>query len=376
MPVQRDPVNRERTSMIRVVIVDDSPVIIELLIFALGEDKDLQVIGTAKDGQEAVRVVAEKRPDIVLMDINMPKMNGFEATRQIMETTAVPIVIMTSARDPREVAVSFEAMQAGALACLHKPTGIDHKDYAKTIEELKNTLKLMAGIPVVRRWRPIPRTDAVPEFIPTREPLPSYGIIAIGASTGGPTAIETILSRFPKNLPVPVLIVQHMSEGFTVGFVDWLEKTSGFPVSIPKNGDTLKSGHAYVAPEGFHMGLDSGHSIQLSPSPPENGLRPSVSYLFRSLKTVCGNHTIAVLLTGMGEDGADELLNLKKAGAITFAQDESSSVVFGMPGVAIKRGAALYVMPPEKITEMITGLVFPSGNRMDLSFMKQPKREV
>jgi len=189
-------------------------------------------------------------------------------------------------------------------------------------------------------------------------------------------AIEKILSLLPHNLPVPVLNVQHMSEGFTKGFAGWLEKSSGFPVTIPNNGDSLKPGHAYVAPEGIHMGIDGIRSIQLSPAPPDYGLRPSVSHLFRSINAVCGTQTIAVLLTGMGGDGADELLNLKEAGAVTFAQDESSSVVFGMPGEAIKKGAALYVMPPEKIAEMITGLVFLSENRMNMTPGRQPLREV
>jgi two-component system chemotaxis response regulator CheB len=362
--------------LIRVVIVDDSPVTLEMLMFALGEGTDFLVIGTAMDGEDAVRVVAEKKPDIVLMDINMPKMNGFEATRQIMETTPVPIVIMTSAMNPKELAVSFEAMQAGALACLHKPTGIDHKDYEKTIAELKKTLKLMAAVPVVKRWRTITRSGTVHGRIPSRESLRSYDIIAIGASTGGPAAIEKILSHLPDNLPVPVLIVQHISKGFTEGFAGWLEKSSGFPVTIPNNGESLKPGHAYVAPEGSHMGINGVCSVLLSPAPPENGLRPSVSHLFRSVNAVCGNRTIAVLLTGMGRDGADELLNLKEAGAVTFAQDELSSVVFGMPGEAIKKCAALYVMPPEKIAEMITGLVVSSGKRINMIPGKEPMREV
>lgn len=362
--------------MIRVVIVDDSQVIRELLTFALGEDPNLSIIGTAKDGEEAVRVVADKRPDIVLMDINMPKMNGFEATRQIMETTAVPIIIMTSSWDLQEVEVSFEAMHAGALACLKKPTGIDHKDYEKTIGELIKTVKLMAGIPVVQRRSPVPRTGAFPDNRPWYEYPRSYSVIAIGASIGGPAAIQTILSKFPQDLPVPVLIVQHMSDGFTAGFVDWLEKASGFPVTIPKHGDILKPGQAYVAPEGFHMGLESNRLIVLSHAPKENGLRPSVSYLFRSVNAVSGNHTIAMLLTGMGEDGAEELLNLKKAGAVTFAQDEVSSVVFGMPGVAMRKGAALYVMPPEKIAEMIINFVMRPSFRVNMIPGNEPGLEV
>ena len=351
--------------MIRVVIVDDSPVVLELLRFVLDDDPDLQIIGTARDGEEAIRIVAEKKPDIVLMDINMPKMNGFEATRKIMQTTPVPIIIITSARDPKEVAVSFEAMQVGALACLQKPLGIDHKEFEQTARELKKTVKLMAGIPVIRRWSSIVHPGTVPECIQSRQPSHIFGVVAIGASTGGPVAIETILSLLPHNLPVPVLIVQHMSEGFTEGFVNWLKNSSKFPVIIPSNGEALKPGYAYVAPEGFHMGMDKNHTIRLSPAPPENGLRPSVSYLFRSVHAICGNHVIAVLLTGMGDDGSDELLKLKNAGAVTFAQDEGSAVVFGMPGVAIKRGAALYVMPPEKIAVMITDLISPKGNQMN-----------
>lgn len=351
--------------MIRVVIVDDSPVILELLTFGLMEDPLLQVVGTAHDGEDAIRVVAEKHPDIVLMDINMPTMDGFEATRRIMETNAVPIVIMTSARDPREVAVSFEALQAGALACLQKPTGIDHPEYGRTMGELTRTVKLMAEIPVVRRWGTRTETGEVPRF-PPREPAHTIRMIAIGASTGGPGAIETILAGLPHNLPVPVLIVQHISEGFTQGFVDWLEKTSGFPVTIPDNGDLPKPGHAYVAPEGYHMGLDSHFAIQLVRGQRENNLRPSVAHLFRSVNAVCGNHAIAVLLTGMGEDGAEELLQLKNAGALTFAQDEGSSIVFGMPGTAVKRGAALYVMPPEKIADMITYLVSQKAHTMNI----------
>lgn len=360
--------------MISIIIVDDSPVSLELLKFSFSEDKDIRVIGTAKDGEEAVRVVALKKPDLVLMDINMPKMNGFEATRHIMETNPVPIVIMTATLDPDEVAVSFEAMQAGALACLQKPTGIDNPDYINTMGTLKKTIKLMAGIQVVRRWSTSSLTDKVPASVRFQKPPRSPGIVAIGASTGGPSTIETILSLLPKDLPVPVLIVQHMSVGFIDGFVEWVAKSSGFPVKIAETGEAPQPGHAYVAPEGFHMGIDCNHLIRLSSAPPENGLRPSVSYLFRSLHTECNDRTVAVLLTGMGQDGAEELLQLKKAGAITIAQDEVSSVIFGMPGAAVKRGAALYVMPPEQIAEMIIRLCPPSGKISTTALEKGPVR--
>ena len=181
-------------------------------------------------------------------------------------------------------------------------------------------------------------------------------MVAIGTSTGGPPVLQPILAGLPKNFPIPVLIVQHIAAGFLPGLVDWLNQTTGFPTHIAAQGESLLAGHTYLAPDGYHMGLGGFGQIVLSKQQPENGLRPSVSYLFRSVAAVCGANAIGVLLTGMGRDGAEELKFLKELGAVTIAQDEESSVVHGMPGEAIKMGAASHVLAPDKIPALLAAL--------------------
>jgi two-component system chemotaxis response regulator CheB len=182
-------------------------------------------------------------------------------------------------------------------------------------------------------------------------------VVAIGASTGGPIVLQTILSRLPKNFLVPVLIVQHMASGFIHGFAEWLSQSSRLPVHVAANREYLLPGHAYVAPDGFQMGVEMGGRIALSKDEPENGLRPSVSYLFRSVAKVFGPNAVGVLLTGMGKDGAEELKLMRQKGAVTIAQDEESSVVHGMPGEAIELDATTYVLSPDKISEALISLV-------------------
>jgi two-component system chemotaxis response regulator CheB len=183
--------------------------------------------------------------------------------------------------------------------------------------------------------------------------------IAIGASTGGPLVLQSILAALPLTMPVPLLIVQHMAPGFVESFAEWLGRSSGFPVHIAVDGAELLPGHAYVAPDDRHMGVRPGGRIVLSAAPAENGLRPAVSFLFRSLKTSMGADVAAVLLTGMGRDGVDELKQLRQAGALTIAQDEKSSVVFGMPGQAVEAGAVSHVLPPDDIASLLATLNAP-----------------
>jgi two-component system chemotaxis response regulator CheB len=341
--------------MIRVLIVEDSKVIAEFLTYILGS-AGLQVIGTARDGQEALEAVARERPDVVTMDVHMPRMDGLEATRQIMETHATPIVIVTGT-DPNEVATTFRAMEAGALAVLRRPDGIGHPDHEATSQELVQTVRLMSEVKVVRRW-PRARTKAVerpPEPLPVQ--LPSrLTVVGIGASTGGPPVLQTILSGLSADFPAPLLIVQHMASGFSAGFVEWLAQSSTIPVSLGAQGMKALPGHAYVAPDGFQMRVGRDLGIVLTSDAAENGVRPSVSYLFRSLAAVLGDEAVAGLLSGMGRDGADELKVLKDKGAITFAQDRESSVIHGMPGEAIRIGAARFVLPSERIAPTLMSI--------------------
>jgi two-component system chemotaxis response regulator CheB len=344
--------------MIKVLIVEDSAVVREFLERILGSDPAIQVVGTANDGEEALEAVRRWQPDVITMDIHMPKLDGVEATRGIMETHPTPIVIVSGSTDPREVATTFRAIEAGALAVLRRPAGIGHPDHEATARELVQTVKLMSEIKVVRRWpRVRPGTSVRPPSEPRVGRAPGeVRVIAIGASTGGPPVVQTILAGLPKDLPVPVLIVQHMATGFTEGFAVWLAQSSGLPVHIATHGELMLPGHVYVAPDDIQMKVERGGTIVLRKDEPENGLRPSVSYLFRSLAEVYGEQAVAGLLTGMGRDGAEELKLLRDQGAVTFAQNKESSVVHGMPGEAIKLDAATLVLPPGKIAATLTSL--------------------
>jgi len=347
--------------MIRVLITEDSPVIRGYLEYILNSDPEIEIVGTAKDGTEAVEMVALKKPDVVTMDIHMPKMDGFEATRKIMETNPVPIVIVSASWNPDEVDKTFRTMEAGAVAALEKPRGIGHPESETSVKELIQTVKLMSEVKVVRRWATLRKMKLAPEPIKEEKPEPKISdldikLVAIGASTGGPLVLQNILSRLPENFPVPVGIVQHIAPGFLPGLGDWLNKTTNFPVQIAAKGTHLLPGNAYLAPDGFQMGVDKTCRVVLGSKKPEHNLCPSVSYFFRSVANNLGGGSIVVLLTGMGKDGAEELKLLKEKGGLTIAQDKESSVVHGMPGEAIKLGAAKYILPPDKIAEKLKSL--------------------
>ncbi|MFZ2208381.1 MAG: chemotaxis-specific protein-glutamate methyltransferase CheB [Porticoccaceae bacterium] len=349
--------------MIRVLVVEDSPVVREFLVHILGADPDIRVIGTAQDGEDAIQAVQRLRPDVVTMDIHMPKLDGLAATRRIMETDPIPIVIVSGSTDPREVATTFDAMEAGALAVLRRPAGLGHPEHAATARELVQTVKLMAEVKVVRRWprrmAPVPQP---PRMGLAQEPA-QVRIVALGASTGGPPVLHTILQGLPKDFPLPLVIVQHMAAGFIQGFAGWLGQSSGLPVHVAAHGESMLPGHVYIAPDGQQMKVARGGRIALTRDEPENGLRPSVSCLFRSVAEVYGGDSLAGLLSGMGRDGAEELKLLKEKGAVTFAQDKDSSVVHGMPGEAIKLDAALLVLPPEKIAPLLVSLANNKNQR-------------
>jgi len=345
--------------MIKVLIVEDSPVVQEFLAHILTSDPAIEVAGIANNGEEACEAVKQKRPDVITMDIHMPKLNGFEATRRIMETVPTPIVVVSGSSGAKEVASTFHAMEAGALAVVMRPPGIGHPEHKAKAAELIQTVKLMSEIKVVRRFSRAARERVVaaPPIAPSLKSATEIQIAAIGGSTGGPPALQKILSGLPQDFSVPVLIVQHIALGFVEGFREWLAGASNFPVHIASHGEQPLPGHAYIAPDGFHMGVGSGPRIVLSDHAPENGVRPSVAYLFRTVAQVMGSRAVGVLLTGMGRDGADELKAMKEKGAITIAQDEESSVVYGMPGEAIKLDAADYILPPEDIAAVLTALV-------------------
>lgn len=344
------------TKRIRVLVVEDSAVQRELQVHLLSSDPDLEVVGTAGDGREAIEQVRRCLPDVVTMDFHMPHLDGAEATRIIMENQPVPIVVISGSSARHEVAGPFRALDAGALVIIEKPYLPDSEAARKMIE----TVKLMAEVKVVRRWSAAQTGKTAPA---RSEPDPTapVSLVAIGASTGGPPVLQTILANLPRDFPVPVLIVQHISPGFTEGFTEWLAAASGFPVRMATQDIRLEAGRAYVAPDGMHMAVkDDGHGgyrIVLTGDEPENGHRPSVSRLFNSVVGAVGNKAVGVLLTGMGRDGAAELGILRQRGAITIAQSRESSVVAGMPGEAIRLGAATHILAPAEIGGLLAVLV-------------------
>ncbi|KAF0216061.1 MAG: two-component system chemotaxis family response regulator [Geobacteraceae bacterium] len=347
--------------MIKVLIVDDSASMRLFLERIFSADPGIHVVGTAHNGEEALKAVERLSPDVITMDVFMPLMNGLDATRRIMETHPTPIIILSGNLDPEEVMTSFHAMEAGALVALPKPRGAGHPDHEREVGSLVRTVKLMAEVKVVKRWpRSRNRVSTPPQVVISDEAPAKLQVVAIGASTGGPVVIQTILSALGENFPVPVLIVQHMAAGFIHGFAEWLALSSRLPVHVASQGEHLLPGHAYVAPDGFHLLVEAGGRIKLSGESPENGLRPSVSALFRSVADVYGKNAAGVLLTGMGKDGVDELLLLKGKGAVTIVQDKASSVIYGMPAEAVRAGAATYTLSPGKIAAMLERLT--NGN--------------
>lgn len=345
---------------INVLLVEDSPVACELLRHILHSDPQIHVIAAARNGEEAMQKLEECKPDVVTMDIHMPGMDGFETTRRIMETQPVPVVIVSASFDPADVTNTFRAMEAGAVAACEKPPGPHDPTHDPLARRLINTVKAMSEVRVIKRWSRNRTTAAQqPPAVPVTTRATGVQLLVIGASTGGPPVLQTILKDLPKPFPVPILIVQHISAGFVQGLADWLTNTTGMSVQLAAHGDLALSGRVYLAPDGLQMRVERTGRLICLADPPENGLRPSVSALFRSVAQTFGPSAIGVLLTGMGRDGAEELRLMRERGAITFAQDKDSSIVHGMPGEAIKLGAAKYVLPPERIATVIRELFGP-----------------
>ncbi len=338
---------------IRVLVVDDSRTACEMLEEILRTDGRFEVVGTAGNGQEALERNAALRPDVVTMDIHMPLLDGFEATRRIMMSEPVPIVIVSASSDSGSVEKSMEALSAGAVAALAKPRGPLHPAWAQESRELADTVAAMSEVKVVRRR--LPRSaGAVDRTAPPmgRGTPQDVRLVAIGSSTGGPPVLETILSSMPGDYPVPIVVVQHIAHGFLEGLVEWLNARSALEVVVARDGAKLAPGVVYFAPTGRHMAV-TGSVIRLSDGPLEFGTRPSVAHLFRSVAATYRANAVGVLLTGMGRDGAAELKHMRDAGAATIIQNRETAVIWGMPGEADRLGAAQFTLSPEGIAEKL-----------------------
>lgn len=349
----------ELSPRIRVLIVEDSLAKREALAQILRSDPAVEVAGMAADGLEAMQLLSRVKADIVTVGVSTPRMCGFEMTRRIMESgRPVPVVLISASGEPDEAATTCRAIEAGAVAVICTPHGPGHVEREAGARKLLQTIKAMSEVKVVRRWmRPV--ASEIPPAPPERRPGVSrlkVRLIAIGASTGGPVMLQTILSKLPPECDAPILIVQHIAVGFLRGLSEWLATTTGFPVHVAVDDAVALPGHAYLAPDGLHMGIRSDGQIVLEQAEADEKLRPSVAHLFNSVAMTFGPNAAGVLLSGMGRDGADELKLMQQRGALTIAQDRSSCVVFGMPGEAIRLGAASYVLNPDKIATLLASV--------------------
>jgi two-component system chemotaxis response regulator CheB len=342
--------------MIKIFIVEDSLVSREFLKHILAADKELKVIGEASRGEEAIskiEALKPEKPDAITMDIEMPGLDGYETTKKIMETNPAPIIIISTGYQYPSAEKTFRAMQAGAVAAIGKPPGSTHPDFRRSCRELINLIKSMSKVPVVRRLATAKIVNTNKEPSAATITNTHRDLVAIGASTGGPPALNTILSRLPASFPLPIVIVQHIASGFVTAMAEWLDNSTDLSVSVAREGEALNPGHAYVAPDDMHTIITEQRRIHLVEGSDKEILVPSVNMIFNSVAEIYTEHAIGVLLTGMGKDGAQALLAMRNKGALTIAQDRDSSIVYGMPGEAEKLKAAIYHLPPEEIATML-----------------------
>lgn len=329
---------------IRVVIVDDSSLSRGLLRDILEEDAGFVVVGEARDGRQAVELAQSLRPDLITMDLEMPRMHGLDAIEAIMTHKAVPILVVSAVADARN---AYAAVSRGAVDVVGKPS-IDPQEARTFVAKAR----LVARVPVITRVRGAPPAPAPPP----RAPLPrapavdaSQRLFAIAASTGGPPALARLLGLLPAGFPCPVLIVQHISDGFAQGMAEWLASVSNLPVRMAREGDLPAPGTVYVSPSEQNLTVAATRRLHLSERQPKEIYHPNCDRLLESVAAVYRRQAVGIILTGMGRDGAAGLAAIVAAGGYTIAQDEATSVVFGMNGLAVARGAASVVLPLDRI---------------------------
>lgn len=331
--------------MIRVLVAEDSRTVRELLVRILTSDPQIEVVGQAATGAEAVELAERLRPNVVTMDIHMPVMDGLEATKEIMTVAPTPIVIVSSSASQKDVELSLHATRAGALLVLRTPDNPRSPHFGKLRDEFLLMVKAMAEVKVVRQWRPERFARASTQPRAQRTPR----LIAIAASTGGPAALQQILAALPRDYAVPIAVVQHIADGFANGLADWLHTSCDLRVRVAQHGDMLCGRTVYIAPDNVHLGVASTGHVALCDGPPLGGFRPSATHLFRSAAASYGSALAAVVLSGMGRDGVDGLQAVRAGGGLVLAQDKESCVVFGMPREAIHAGAVDEVLPVQSI---------------------------
>jgi len=345
---------------IKVLVVDDSVLIRKILCSMIEGDDRFEVVGCAESGKKAIEMCSCYSPDVISMDVHMPDMDGIEATRQIMSLLPVPIVIVSGFYNSSEVEMAIKVLEAGAVFIMEKPCSPGHPNYESNKRNYLSTLKIMSEVKVVRRKMASKTVETAikPPIIDNAMPANTqFEILLIGASAGGPESARRLLENLPADFPLPVVFVQHIDPHFVEGFATWLNSYSNLKVVIASSGMQLKKGFVYMPAGKSHIILKSDKSIGMIPETNEKELVPSINRFFESACEVFGSKAIAVLLSGMGKDGVQGMKNLFSAGALTFAQDEKTCLVFGMPHEAIKLNAVNKVLPPNEIAQEIVSII-------------------
>jgi two-component system chemotaxis response regulator CheB len=359
---------------LRVLVVDDSLTIRRRFCDILTADPELEVIGEAEDGKRAIELCEQLRPDVITLDMVMPVMSGLTATEYIMAYMPTPILIVSASMNRGELFKTYDALAAGAIDVLEKPT-VDDVD-GTWERRFVVAVRLIARIKVITHLRArLGGTERAVAAVPEQAMPPTskrhdrprsrrYGVVALGASTGGPAAIVTVLRALPAGLRVPVFFVLHIDEPFGAAFAEWLGHQTPHRVAYARDRDAIDSlrGQVIMAPPGRHLTIGGGR-LCLTTDPPRHSCRPSVDALFESLAMDRGAEVLACLLTGMGRDGAAGLLAIRRAGGFTLAQDESTSVIYGMPREAVLLDAAKMVLPLDQIGPQIVELLGDSERR-------------
>jgi two-component system chemotaxis response regulator CheB len=355
----------DRLKQIKVLIIDDSSIVHMLVGRVISEQDDMVVTGNAYNGKEGVDLVRELSPDVIIMDIGMPKMNGLEAIQEIMNEKPTPIIVF-SAASKNSVDVSFKAIELGAVELIEKPFSENSMDLKKNIEgKLIKSIRTFSDFKVIRRIKrkdiSLPHDEtlmqnnsdikSINKIHMTKENFP---VIGIAASTGGPQTIKGLIEIISgKNINASIVIIQHMAEGFMNGFCEWLQEFSKLPVMIPKNGERIFPMKIYVAPGEYHLVFGDVQCFSYLDAPPIQGIRPSADIMLKSLAETFGSRAIGVILTGMGSDGTEGALKIKECDGYTIAQDEESSLIFGMPKSAIEAGGIDKILHVSKIPDFL-----------------------
>ena len=361
--------------MIRVMLVDDSPIALHILQRLLLRSPDIQVVGTATDGAAALELLPALDPEVICTDMHMAGMDGLAFTRAVMSSRPRPILVVSVSVEPGSANV-FSLLEAGAVDVYPKPRAILEADQEKLAHELASKIRIVAGVHVFRRGGETPRATTSP-WDPSPVPTPHAPVrmVAMGASTGGPQALRTILASLPATFPAPVACVQHIGADFLDEMVRWLAEVCPLPVRKAEQGKSPLAGTVYFAPENAHLEFDEHGRFALTRLPPLDGHRPSVTATMHAAARCFGAGAVGVLLTGMGRDGADGMAAITAAGGVTIAQDEASSVVYGMPKEAVARGAAQFVLPLDRIARVLIELVKSSMTASVPSRGKETSRQ-